>query len=81
MFQQQLCSSNAICQIDLMGINGGSMPVHIPHRNSLALTMWQEALYTDDDCDDDAKAWLHVLSCPLVQISQKHSLVMESTSK
>ena len=53
-------------------INVGSMPMYLPHMNSMASTMWQGEIYTDqndantDDRTDsktsnneDNAAWLH----------------------
>ena len=54
------------CQIyvtyanDLMCINGGGMPIHMPHINSLAWAKWPQALYVDsDDTNNDDTAWLY----------------------
>ena len=79
MCQQQIYASYA--QIIWYASMGGSMPIFMSHMNSLSLTMWQGVLYTDDDADDttnnndnSATAWLHRLSWPFGQISQKENL-------
>ena len=75
------CHIYAICPYYLMCINEVSMPIYVPHINSLASTMWQVVLYTDSNTtnadtnnnadsnannDDDNTAKLHKLSWPLV---------------
>ena len=70
------CHIYGIGQNCLMCISGGSMLKYMAHKNSLALAMWPGLLThktmttTMQDDDNDAKAWLHILSRPLGQISQ-----------
>ena len=57
----------------LIGISGGCMPICVLDMNSLTSNMWPGALHTDanDDINDNATAWLHIMSRPPGQISQK----------
>ena len=68
------CHRYVICQNCLTCINGGSMPIYIPHMNSVELTMrpgTQKTMITlmtqdnDDDDDDDATAQIPILNWPL----------------
>ena len=45
----QKCHIYAICANYSMCINVGSMPMYIPHMNSLTSIMWPGTLYADDD--------------------------------
>ena len=70
MCQPQICPSNAICPYYLICIHGGSMPIYIPHMNTVVSSMWQGVLYIDDNDADNAER-LHKVFWPLATSTKK----------